>query len=431
MDPYTEARLNELHSVSKLTDLLPSLKVGSNDCPYCGRPSFSLNSKGMGWCFSTKCPSHGKVIDIVHHYRHTNNLWGKGSFFTALQELEQQYGISTTNVYMEAKVSILEEVLSIYQSLLHGASGMHAISYLKGRGWSDKIIREVGLGYAPHNQTLVNYGLDVEALERVGLYSNGKDYMGRRVIFPVRDIRGKVVHLTGRYLYNIPLNERGDPLFPKWKHSVGAGLSNISKYLVGEQYIPQYRDKDYPYIYLTEGYPDTLSLHNMGLPALGTLGLQGIVHHYHKLVGLEEIICMYDSDVFDDDHPNYPGEYKSWRVVIPQLIELQTLLPSINIYICMPPTEGTHLITGALYRAKDVNEYCIGSGCNARSFTAMVRERKVPLVKYLIERYGRDLAWHRKLTQLVTSTGQYKELLETYVPARMTPLEYVLAIWEA
>ena len=431
MDPHTEARLGELHAISKLTDLIPTLKVGSNNCPYCNRSSFSLNSKGLGWCFSTKCPSHGKVIDVVHHHRWMNNLWGRGSFYQALSELEEQYGISTSNEYMDTKVSILEEVLSVYQSLLHSGDGAHAMAYLKGRGWTDSTIKRAGIGYAPHVQTLLPYGLDGDALSKVGLRGEDRDYMGRRLIFPIRDIGGRVVHLTGRYLYNIPLDDNGEPLFPKWKHTKGVGLTTISHYLVGEEYLPTYRSTPNPYVYLTEGYPDTLSLHNMGLPAIGTLGLQGLLHHYHKLVGLEEIVCMYDCDVYQDNHPHYPGEYKSWRVIIPQLIELQTLLPRLRISICMVPTEGTHAITDALFTSKDINEYCIGRGCNARSFTAMVEERKVPLVTYLISKYGYDLSWHRKLTQLVTSTGQGKQLLESYIPSSMSPLEYALAIWGA
>lgn len=431
MDPYTEARLGELHAVAKLIDLIPSLKVGSNNCPYCGKPSFSLNNKGTGWCFSTKCTSHGKVVDVVHHYRHTYNMWGKGSFFQALEELEQRYGISTTSQYMSTKISVMGEVLDVYQSLLYSGEGVHALAYLKARGWNDTTIKKVGLGYAPHAYTLLRYGLDPDKLEEVGLHTEGRDYMGKRVIFPIKNMRGDVVHLTGRYLYNIPLNDKGDPLFPKWKHTRGSGLTTISHYLVGEEHLPSYKLAPNPYVYLTEGYPDTLSLLNLGLPAVGSLGLQGLVHHYHKLIGLEEVICMYDSDIHADDHENYPGEYKSWRVVIPQLIELQALLPTVRISICIPPTEGSHYVTGTLFTSKDINDYCVGSGCNARSFTAMVEERKLSLVDYLIGKYGRDLAWHRKLTQLVTRTGLGKELLETYVPKSMSPLEYVLAIWQA
>lgn len=431
MDPYTEARLGELHATSKLTDLIPTLKLGSNDCPYCGRGSFYLNAKGLGWCFSTRCPSHGKVVDIVHHHRYINNLWGKGSFFQALEELEEHYGISTTSHYMDTKVSLLEEVLGIYQSILYSADGVHALAYLKGRGWSDRSIEKVGVGYAPHSQTLLRYGLDVEALKGVGLRDDTRDYMSRRVVFPIRDVRGKVVHLTGRYLGKIPLKDDGNPLFPKWKHTKGAGLTTISHYLVGEEHLPTYRQTPNPYVYLTEGYPDTLSLYNLGLPAIGSLGLQGLLHHYHKLVGLGELICIYDCDVHGYDHPHYPGEYKSWRVVIPQLIELQTLLPATRISICMPPGEGSHAITGALFTSKDVNEYCVGSGCNGRSFTAMVEDRKVPLTTYLIDKYGRDLSWHKKLTQLITSTGSGKDLLEPYIPKGMSHIEYVLAIWQA
>jgi hypothetical protein len=431
MDPHTEARLGELHAIAKLTDLIPSLKVGSNDCPYCSKHSFYLNAKGTGWCFSTRCPSHGKVIDVVHHYRHTHRLWGTGSFYQALDELEVKYGITTTSPYMSAKVSVLDEVMAVYQSLLYSGEGAHALGYLHGRGWSDATIKDAGIGYAPHVHTLIRYGLDVDMLEQVGLHSNGRDYMGKRVVFPIRNMGGDVVHLTGRYLYNIPLDDKGDPLFPKWKHTRGAGLTTISHYLVGEEHLPSYRVLPNPYVYLVEGCPDTLSLHNIGLPAVGTLGLQGLLHHYRKLVGMQEVICMYDSDVHGNDHLNYPGEYKSWRVIIPQLIDLQLLLPDVVISLCMVPTEGTHSIKGSLFTAKDINEYCLGRGANARTFTAMVEERKVTLVDYLIGKYGRDLSWHRELTKLVASTGKGAELLEAYIPPSMTRLEYALAIWQA
>ena len=431
MDPLIASRLNELHAVAKLQDLLPHLVVGSNTCPYCNRSSFYLYGKGSGWCFSTKCPSNGKVIDIVHHYRWVHNLWGKGSFYQALSELEEQYNLSTRAQQLDIKVSILEDALSIYQSILYSGDGVPALNYLRSRGWSDATIKQAGIGYAPHTHTLSPYGLNVEDLERAGLQANGKDYMGKRVIFPIRDTRGKIMHLTGRYLYEIPLDANGDPLIPKWKHTKGMGLSSIAPYLVGEEYLPRYKSVPNPYLYLTEGYPDTLSLHNIGLPAVGTLGLQGLLNHYHKLQGVEEIVAMYDCDVHGDDHPHHPGEYKSWRVVIPQLIELQILLPTTNIYICMTPSEGTHLITGNVFTSKDINEYCVGRGCNGRSFTAMVEERKVLLTTYLITKYGYDLSWHRKLTQLVAATGRGLELLQSYIPTSMSQVEYAIAVWGA
>jgi DNA primase catalytic core, N-terminal domain len=418
-------------SIANLTDYLPSLKVGSNNCPYCGRPSFSYHAKGLGWCFSTKCPSHGKVIDIIHHYRWINNLWGKGSFYRALEDLEEKYGLITINERIDAKASLLEEVMKVYQSSLYGGEGVHALNYLIGRGWSDITIKKVGIGYAPNPHTLLRYGLDASALSALGLHSDGRDYFSKRVVFPIRDIRGKVIHITGRYLYNIPVGDNGDPLFPKWKHTKGVGLTSISHYLVGEENISSYRESPRGSVYLTEGYPDTLTLYNIGLPALGTLGLQGLLHHTHKLEGLSEVTCMYDCDTFPDDHPNYPGEYKSWRVVIPQLIELQTLLPSVDIYICMVPSEGYHCITGVPFTCKDINEFCVGTGANGRYFSQMVRERRVLLVEYLIGKYGQDLSWHRKLTQLVVSTGKGKELLESYIPRSITPLEYALLIWRA
>lgn len=280
----------------------------------------------------------------------------------------------------------------------------------------DKLL-ELGVGYAPHNRILRDYGIDPGVLIKAELLDpeTNQEYFSNRVIFPIRDINGNLVRLTGRYLGNIPEG--------KWKHTRG----NMKEYLVMEDQLGTYIKNRA--LILSEGFPDTYTLFEGGLPAVGTSGLRGICQHAHKLKGFEELTAIYDTDVHKEGHPQ-AGEYKSWVQVIPQLINLQYLLPELHIYLWFLPGEGKDK-GGQLYTGvKDVNELVLATGLNGPELMETIKGQRVDLIEYCINKWGQDLGYHPRLLKLCQSTGRGTSLLESYIPNHMGKLEYAMAVLE-
>ena len=130
-----------------------------------------------------------------------------------------------------------------------------------------------------------------------------------------------------------------------------------------------------------------------------------------------------DNDYFPEDHPQYPLEYKSWRRLIPQLVELQIILPKVKVSWLMVP-EGGKTNRGANYSCKDVNDWYTRSGMNARELQAHIIANKQELVPTLIDKWGPDLSRHLSLIRLITATGHDVRLLERYIPSDWSPITY-------
>jgi exonuclease VII small subunit len=415
LDTKTLQRIERVKASLKLSDLLPEAKKSrsnSIDCPKCKRKTkFYIWEDTLGKCLSTWCDWNKKPIDVIELYRYQQNLTGKGSFFKAIEELEDMAGIEEKRYSFKA--SALETSLKTYQDALKMSK--KAQDYLKGRGWDLDKVYELGVGFAPHSRILRDYGLDRGTLVEAELLDPDSDieYFYNRVIFPIRNIHGTLVRLTGRSLD--PRSEM------KWKHSKG-GMKN---YLTFEDKLASY---DKGYVLLTEGYPDAYTLWEKGLPVVGTCGLRGLVQHTSKLEGFKELIAIYDIDTYPEGHPT-PGEYKSWSQVIPQLIDLQCLMPSLDINIWFLPGEGRNANSGEIYSGvKDINELVKSSGLEGEGLLNLINKQKINLIDYSIQKWGRDLGYHARLLKLCQSTGKGSSLLESYIPEHMTRLEYAMSV---
>ena len=104
--------------------------------------------------------------------------------------------------------TVLERAERFYRNQLRGASA--AVDYLKGRGLTGEIARDFGIGYAPAEwhgvgEALTNERVSEEKLLTAGLLTkNDKgrvyDRFRDRIMFPIRDTRGRVVAFGGRIL---------------------------------------------------------------------------------------------------------------------------------------------------------------------------------------------------------------------------------------
>ncbi len=198
-------------------------------CPFHNEktPSFYVNDdKGFYHCFG--CGAHGDVIRFLTEQE------GLG-FIDAVKQLAQQAGMEVPSESPEARARA--EVADSLQSLagraadwfaaqLRSPAGAAARAYLDRRGVSAAQVKDFALGFAPDSRTALKTALkdagEVRLIEAglLGATDGGETYdrFRGRLMFPIRDRRGRVVGFGGRALGDVQpkyLNSADGPLFDK------------------------------------------------------------------------------------------------------------------------------------------------------------------------------------------------------------------------
>ena len=273
-------------------------------CPFHAEktPSFTVSSdKQIFHCFGCK-----KGGDIFAFWMDYHGL----TFPEALKDLAERYNIQITGKFStaeEKKRSTLRETLfkinetaALYfqQALSNTARENPAADYLEKRALSKEIISEFRLGYAPDTWNgIVDYlrkhKIDLEKAAQAGLIvpRNGGGYYDRfrgRVMFPIIDMRGKVVGFGGRVLDDsLPkyLNTPETPVFHKGEFPYGLHASFKAIRQKGSAVI-------------VEGYMDLLALRRHGLEeVVATLGTALTDQHIRKIKGYaKEAVVVFDPD---------------------------------------------------------------------------------------------------------------------------------------
>ena len=226
-------------------------------------PSFNIDDqKGFYHCFG--CGAHGDAVAFVMEQKNM-------PFLDAVDYLAASVGLQrpkSGRLQQKTDKSIFEAMQSAmlwYQQQLKTTLGNRAMSYLEQRGFSAKVIEKFSLGYSPTKGlqvALLDQGFSTEQLIRAGLLvvpENGKlpyERFRDRLMFPIRDIHGRVIAFGGRILGdNGPkyLNSPETELFSK-----GHLLYNL---LSARQAAKQQS------IIVVEGYTDVISLHQAGIEA--------------------------------------------------------------------------------------------------------------------------------------------------------------------
>jgi DNA primase len=181
-------------------------------CPFHGEktPSFYVYDDHYH-CFG--CGAHGDAIGFVMQSQ------GAG-FMEAVEQLAAEAGLEVPKPSAEAAeaerrrhdlVTVLQAVETSYQRRLHLPEGRHALAYLRGRGLTDETIQRFGLGWSGEGRgaltaDLARDGITPDLLLEAGLLrrddETGRTYdlFFNRVMFPIRDRRGRVISFGGRIL---------------------------------------------------------------------------------------------------------------------------------------------------------------------------------------------------------------------------------------
>lgn len=207
-----KSRLNIVDVIGERLTLKKAGRHFKALCPFHHEktPSFIVSPDRQIWkCFG--CGKGGSVIDFVMEYEHVD-------FIEALEELSEKAGVKLERRNFETPEAKLKEKIyevnhlasEFYHYLLTKHSlGERGRLYLKSRGVTDKSMKTFMLGYSPNSwDGLIKYlrkkGYDEKLLETAGLSIRGNrgsyDRFRGRVMFTLKDHRGKVVGFSGRVL---------------------------------------------------------------------------------------------------------------------------------------------------------------------------------------------------------------------------------------
>ncbi|MNL97805.1 DNA primase [compost metagenome] len=211
----------------------------------------------------------------------------------------------------------MEQLSAFYQQSLHQPSGTPARNYLQQRGLSDDVIRHFAIGFAPAgwDNALKRFGRDADsrlALNDAGMLvtnDQGRSYdrFRERVMFPIRDKRGRVIAFGGRVL--------GDGM-PKYLNSPETEVFHKGRQLYG-LYEAQQNHPTPQRLLVVEGYMDVVALAQYGIDyAVASLGTSTTAEHIQLLFrATDNVVCCYDGD--------RAGREAAWRA-------LETALPYLN-----------------------------------------------------------------------------------------------------
>jgi DNA primase len=290
-------------------------------CPFHGEktPSFHVDDrKGFYHCFG--CKASGDIFTFLVEkeglsYREAIERLAAeaGLAMPQLSEAESKREEQRASLY-----DIMEMAARFFEAELQAARGSRARGYLADRQLSPAIQKEFRLGYAPDDRSalrthLAEKSVTVEQMAEAGLVISGEDIpvaydrFRDRVMFPIRDPRGRVIAFGGRALSkDVPakyLNSPETPLFHK-----GSVLYNLDKARAPAHEKGQ--------IIAVEGYVDVIAMHRAGLPQavapLGTALTEDQLRILWKQAP-EPVLC------FDGDAAGLKAAYRALDLSLPLL----------------------------------------------------------------------------------------------------------------
>ncbi|MEH6469275.1 MAG: DNA primase [Porticoccus sp.] len=296
-------RVDIVDVVGSRLDLRKSGKNHSACCPFHDEktPSFTVSQdKQFYYCFG--CGAGGNAIGFVIDF-------DRMSFPEAVETLAKHVGLEVpreashddgASQRRKALYDVMDKADRFYRSSLRNHPSAHeAISYLKSRALSGETAKNFGIGFAPPgwDNLLKNLGGTDEAIGRLnesGLLiertedNKRYDRFRHRIMFPIRDVRGRTIGFGGRVLGDDKpkyLNSPETPLFHKGRELYGLFEANQKL-------------RDIPSLLVVEGYMDVAALAQHGIyNAVATLGTAATPEHLDKLFRYtSEVVYCFDGD---------------------------------------------------------------------------------------------------------------------------------------
>jgi len=436
-------RVDIVEVVDKRVGLKRAGKNYQACCPFHNEktPSFSVQpERQFYYCFG--CGAGGNAIGFVMNFDHVD-------FPQAVETLARDAGVEVPREESKADarrqsentkvLEILETASKFYQQQLrvHPRKQV-AVDYLKSRGLSGEIARDFALGFAPpgwdnllnaagtddeKTQSLLKAGMIIERNKDRQQDGDNKEnkntqrpYYDRfrdRIMFPIRDSRGRTLAFGGRVL--------GDDK-PKYLNSPETPVFHKSAELYG-LYEARRSGEKFSRLLLVEGYMDVIALAQMGIRnAVATLGTATSARHLQRLFrSVSEVVFCFDGDE--------AGRTAAWRA-------LETTLPLMEDgrqvrFLFLPEgadpdtfvrEHGKEGFEKALNDAAPLEDFFfdkLSADLDARSIEG--RARLSNLAKPLIRKLPRGIYAQLMLNRLSDTLGVASESLDDLLATEPDP----------
>jgi DNA primase len=392
-------------------------------CPFHGEKTASFTvvpDKGFYHCFG--CGAHGTALGFLMEY-------DRLEFVEAVEELAQMLGVEVPREQtrddrepIAPVLEVLAKAASLYQQALR--EHPQAVEYLRGRGLDGDTAARFGIGFAPpgwdfllkrlgdddqQRQLLLSAGL-IAARDSGGYYDRFRD----RIIFPIRDGRGRVVAFGGRVMGNDE---------PKYLNSPETAVFHKGRELYGLYEARQARQR-LDNVLVVEGYMDVVSLACHGINnAVATLGTATTGEHLRRLFrATQQVLFCFDGD--------RAGRDAAWRALENSLPEMRDtrqvkflFLPDGEDPDSLVRSGGAAALTGRFDSALPLSDYLfeqLNAQADTRSLDGQARlaELARPLLQRLPEGVYRELLLGRLAEEVSIGRDRLERLLASDPPAR-------------
>lgn len=284
-------------------------KTGKNysaRCPFHDEksPSFSVNpEKQFYYCFG--CGAGGNALGFLMDYENIDfpqaveNLAGTAGLEVVREESRGQTSAAGGESPNKPLYELMERSTEFYKDALkQHPNRQAAVDYLKNRGLTGLIARDFGLGFAPPGWDNLRSFLGDDETTQTRAITAGmlvKNDSGRvydrfrdRIVFPIRDRRGRVIAFGGRVL--------GDDK-PKYLNSPESPIFHKGRELYG-LYEARRANRKLERIIVVEGYMDVIALAQAGISyAVATLGTATSTEHLERIFRVvPEVVFCFDGD---------------------------------------------------------------------------------------------------------------------------------------
>ena len=397
--------INEIKDKTDILDLVSEYvkleKRGRNYiglCPFHDEktPSFTVSEdKQICHCFG--CKKGGNVFQFTQEIKDV-------PFVEAVKELgervnikvdvgQTQYNQQSQMASDDLKMIEMHELIQDYYhyALMKTVEGEEALNYLRQRGFTDELIKQRQIGYAPDSSHfchdfLEKKGYDIELAYEAGLLSRNEenfsyyDRFRNRIMFPLKNAQGRIVGYSGRTYNNQEpkyLNSPETPIFQKRRL-----LYNLDK---ARKSIRQNDE-----IVLLEGFMDVIKSDYAGLKqVVASMGTQLSQEHMTFLKKLTNNITL----MFDGDYAGREATLKTGQALLQQ---------GLNVYVIQLPS------------GMDPDEY-IGKYGN-EAFLNFVAKDKKAFVLFKVESHqdeinNNDLAYERHFREATHDIAQVQSTI--------------------
>ncbi len=314
----------------------------------------------------------------------------------------EQFDPINQNTVQDGNLYDLLENIALYyaQQLPHSQT---AQQYFKQRGLSAETIQYWRLGYAPEDWQHLEkaFPYDIEGLRQLGLIrtsDKGRDFdlLRDRVIFPIRDPKGRVVGFGGRAL--------NDEIKPKYINSPDSEVFHKNQLLYGLYEGRKQKAHDW---LMVEGYMDVIALQQYGIyGAVATLGTASNTEHLNILFKQNNRITI----AFDGDAAGQKAARRTLEIALPLLNDGRELkffvLPNDHDPDSLIRREGIENFHRLLQQAPLLSDFVFAHLSQNHDVTKPEGKSQV-------------MGELRQLTELLPKQGSYRYLLQQFFKEKL------------